>query len=283
MKVLEAALQGVLQAATEFLPVSSSGHLRLMRETLGFESSHDLLFDLSLHLGTLVAVFVVYRRSIWALLRGLLLPGVTSEERRSSWRLLGLLFIASLPTAVIGLFLARWVGSDTFGLQLVGGLLVLNGAVLWASRYFGGDEAEDPISASGGDALDARDAKLTVGQALLVGCAQGFAVLPGISRAGSTIVAALSLGVRRSSAAEFSFLLSIPAILGAFVVELATSEGSVGQGDTLAVYLWGATIAALVGMIALRILLRMLERANMHHFAWYCWAIGLLAIIYGAM
>lgn len=283
MKVVEAALQGVLQAATEFLPVSSSGHLRLMRETMGFESSHDLLFDLSLHIGTLVAVFVVYRRSIWSLACGLLLPGVTPEERRASWRLLFLLFVASIPTGIIGIVLSDWVGSDAFGLQLVGALLVLNGGVLWLSRYLVDAGDDDALRAGGGDALDARDANLSVGQALLVGVAQGMAVLPGISRAGSTIVAGLSLGVPRSSAAEFSFLLSIPAIMGAFVVELAKSEVDLSGGDDLAVYLWGATVAALVGIFALRVLLRMLERANLHHFAWYCWAVGLGAIIYGAM
>lgn len=285
-----AALLGVIQALTEFLPVSSSGHLRLAHALFGLDVEFDLFFDIVLHVGTLAAVFLVYRGRIGALLAGVgrglaALPSGAASALRSheGLRYLLLLIIATLPTGVMGVLLSDLVDSDAFSIPVVGALLVVNGGVLWLSRRWAYDEE----ASEGGELADdtAERPLLRVGaigwrEALLIGIAQGIAVLPGISRAGSTIVCALALGTQRMRAAEFSFFLSIPAILGAVVlkfdpVALRAVEFDAGP------YVVGALVSAVAGVLALSGLLNVVRAAKMHHFAWYCWILGLVALAYG--
>ena len=327
MSVVEAFWLGLVQAATEFLPVSSSGHLRLLRGVLGVDVDYDLLFDLVLHLGTLVAVVVVYRERLAALWRGLVaaLRGAAGSRLADAEavRLVVLLVIATLPTAVVGVLLSDVVDSDVFSVPVVGALLVLNAGILWSSRRYLGEEparavdartghvgaAATGIAAAGAEsggvagataavqaAQAAQEERVAVtqgsgwrawtyagigpAQALAIGLAQGFAVLPGISRSGTTIVVALALGAMRLRAAEFSFFLSIPAILGATVLTWLRADGDVVSASW-ATYVVGALAAAVCGMVALRVLLGLLERAQLHHFAWYCVAVGGLALMSG--
>lgn len=281
MNLVDAGVLGAVQALTEFLPVSSSGHLRLGNAWLGVEGGHDLLFDIVLHLGTLLAVVAVYRRRIGFLLADLLrnLGKVTQGVR--GWvgasegaRYALLVIIATLPTGVIGVLLKDVLDSDTVGVRVVGGLLLVNACILLLSKRFQDDartdEEKSPFHVGG----------IGPREALLIGIAQGCAVLPGISRSGSTIVTALALGAWRMKAAEFSFLLSIPAILGASLVEfdvdaiLATDSGA-------APYVLGAVISAGLGVLALLFLLRLLRSAQFHHFAWYCAVLGVAALLLG--
>ncbi|MFT6399617.1 MAG: undecaprenyl-diphosphatase [Bradymonadia bacterium] len=278
--MFESALLGLIQALTEFLPVSSSGHLRLGHAWLGFDVPDDLLFDIVLHLGTLVAVLIVYRKRVGKLIadigRGLkdLSGGVgAAMAKHEGLRYFALLIIATLPTGVLGILLKDIVGGEAFTVPLVGGMLLINGGILFVSRFFQGertDEDERTFSVGG----------IGVKEALIIGIAQGLAVCPGISRSGSTIVTALALGANRMKAAEFSFFLSIPAILGAVVLEIDPAAMQAGPGGMMP-YIVGATVSAGAGVLALVALLGVVKAAKLHRFAFYCWALGIAAIVWG--
>ncbi len=281
MNLVDAGMLGAVQALTEFLPVSSSGHLRLGNAWLGVEGGHDLLFDIVLHLGTLLAVVGVYGKRIGFLLadllRGLggLRDGVMQWLSQSEGaRYLLLVVLATVPTGVIGLLLKDVLDGDTVGVRVVGGLLLLNAVMLALSKRFSGGEPsleeKSPLHVGG----------IGPREALLIGIAQGCAVLPGISRSGATIVTALALGAWRMKAAEFSFLLSIPAILGATVMEFDLDAFTTADGGA-APYLLGAVVSAGLGVAALLVLLRLLRSAQFHHFAWYCAVLGGAALVLG--
>ncbi|MCB9506825.1 MAG: undecaprenyl-diphosphate phosphatase [Myxococcales bacterium] len=276
--MLDAVILGLIQALTEFLPVSSSGHLKLGHAWLGYDAPDDLLFDVLLHVGTLVAVFFVYRKRIGSLIAGVArgvaaLPGGprAALAAHEGLRYLVLIIIATLPTAVIGLALEDWVETGITSPRAVGGLLLVNGAILFASRWTKGEgaAATGPLAVGG----------LGPRQALLIGIVQGIAVLPGISRSGSTIVAALALGAARLEAAEFSFFLSIPAILGAVILKV--DPELLASATELPAYLAGASVSAIGGVAALTLLLGVVRSARLHRFAFYCWLIGLVAVIVG--
>lgn len=275
MRILDALWLGLIQALTEFLPVSSSGHLRLAHAWLGAEAPDDLLFDLLLHLGTLAAVVVIYRERLLELTRsglaglGPLLHGPRAAlAAHEGLRMALLLIIATVPTGIIGVLLKSSMEGDFFGVPAVSTLLLLNGGVLWASRRESGRPGSDsPMAVAG----------IGPREALIIGIAQGIAVLPGISRSGMTIVTALTLGADRMRAAQFSFLLSIPAILGAVVLKLG--DGPLALHGAATSYLIGTLTAAIGGAFALLLLLRMLREAQLHRFAWYCWALGAAGLI----
>ena len=276
MTIFGAIVLGLVQALTEFLPVSSSGHLRLAHDFLGEHAEFALGFDLLLHLGTLVAVVAVYRASITRFVvnavRGLVAAPrdpLGALERHEGLRFAVLVVIASIPTAVLGLTLDELVEGDFVTTPIVGILLIANGVMLWFARR---DDVDEPG--------ERRWAVAGIGprEALLIGIAQGIAVLPGISRSGATIVTALALGARRMKAAEFSFLLSIPAIGGAALLKLDSGIFEVSSDEVVA---WsiGALTSAVVGIAALRFLLGTLRRARFHRFSVYCWALGAFAIV----
>jgi undecaprenyl-diphosphatase len=278
MSLLDAIWLGIVQGLTEFLPVSSDGHLALAHAFLEAVGSEDLFFDLMLHLGTLVAVFMVFGGDVVRFggeaLHGL--GAIPSRGLRGAWneseglKLVVLIGIASVPTAIIGLMLKDAVESHAFSLPAVAGMIMLNGVTLWSARSAPQHEHVEP-------ALNAV-AGITPLKAFLIGIAQGLAVLPGISRSGSTIVASLWLGAERQRAAQFSFLLSIPAILGAFVLQ-ADRESLEHALHNPVPYAVGTVISALVGVVALRVVIRLLRSARFHHFAWYCWALGAVALV----
>ena len=270
MTLFETISFGVVQGLTEFLPVSSSGHLRLGQ--LWLETTPpSLFFDIALHLGTLLAVVAVFRRSLWNLAWGLLRPGQGYWWHRAQGRQLGLLLLASAPTAVIGLALEPLV-EERLGLSAVGGLLFINGLILLSARSLQGGPA---------DAAEEEQWSLTWKGALLIGIAQGLAVLPGISRSGSTIVMALAVGMNARAAATFSFLLSIPAISGAALLKVR-DLGSFDQGEIFNTAA-GSLVAAFVGYLALVLLLALIKRAQFHHFSWYCFFLGAVAFMGGFM
>ena len=288
-----ALVLGLVQGAAEFLPVSSSGHLALLRAFFpGLAPEDGLFFDVVLHLGTLLSLTVVYRRELWGLGKALLtLPfrrGAREEDRRllgllalgalplgltlpfrrgareEDRRLLGLLALGALPLGLIlplkG-FLERVNGDARF----VGAALLANGALLYISdKLIPGRK-------------QARDAKAA--DALWVGFAQALAVVPGLSRSGSTITAGLLAGFGRSFAVRYSFLLSFPAVLGAGIVKLAEARRAGFDPALLLPCLIGAWAAALSGVLAIRLVRALVDRGRFRPFAFYCWAVGLAAII----
>jgi len=271
MELYQGIILGVLQGLTEFLPVSSSGHLVLGQIFFGITDS-QLSFDISLHVGTLLAVVVVYAKDIWLILgsvSGFLSKAVSLKPVAHLFRedknlqLAVFIVIGSIPTAVIGLAIKQFEDVLFTSEILVGAMLILTGTILWFSRKFYFSETK----ANG----------FGIKQAVLIGITQGLAVIPGISRSGSTIAAGMVLGLNRHTAAKFSFLLSLPAILGAEVLSVkdVLKDGLAFNSVTLY-----STIAAFItGLIALKILLSLVHSGRFHLFAPYCWLVGALVLI----
>lgn len=263
---LTALLLGAIQGATEFLPISSSGHLALIQRWLGLNPSDAqmLLFDILAHFGTLIAVFVVFRRQAAGFVLRLLRESSRSwSGGRHAWHVALLAAIATVPTAIIG-----WQFKETFESAFdkpvwIGACLLVTGGLL----------AILVLVRRGRRGL--KDFRWW--EAALIGTAQALAILPGISRSGSTICMASYCGWRRRWAAEFSFLIAVPAIVGGGILKINdTFDLSDGSFTAIA---WGPAIVGsalslLVGVFALKLLLRVVRRARLHYFALYCWALG---------
>lgn len=271
MNVVEAIVLGIIQGLTEFLPVSSSGHLVLFQNIFGLKEP-ELLFDICLHVGTLSAVIIVFYREILEILKALIqIPGrmrmagglMRLGQADASIRMALLIVVGSIPTAIIGL-LFKEITDRLFGsVTIVGFLLLVTGTVLGLTRNISGEGR--PIG------------QTTLKDALIIGIVQGLAILPGISRSGATISTALFLGVDRKVAGRYSFLLSIPAIAGALVLGLNSPD--LQTAIPLGTIVAGSVISALVGWLALVILLRVVDRGQLHRFAPYCWLVGVITLV----
>ena len=266
----QALLLGFIQGLTEFLPISSSGHLAITQRLMHLEpdSQAMLLFDVVSHLATLAAVILVFAGTFGRYLRRL--GAETSARfagRRIAWRLILLGIVASVPTALIGLafkdtFEAAfgkpvWIG---VGLLLTGTLLFVIGKIPRPRRGW---------------------RRFGAGRAFWVGVVQGLAILPGISRSGSTICLAMLLGLRRRWAAEFSFFIAAPAICGAALLKAKDTFDLYGgqlEGIPKGPILVGAVAALLSGYVALRLLLAAVRRAKLQYFCYYCWLAGIAVI-----
>ncbi len=278
MTFLEAILLGILQGLTEFLPISSSGHLVLAQRFLGLEEPL-VFFDVMLHVGTLAAVLVVYREAIGKLVIG----GVSTLADTQFWRkpsagfnastelkFIWLILLGSIPTGVIAVLFKTELESFFDEVRLVSLMLILTGVILQLPRLRRQDVGETGLPSP-----YTRE-KLKTWHAPLIGIAQGCAITPGISRSGTTISLALFLGIPAKTAAEYSFLLSIPAILGAVALKIR----DVGD-TTIPLYIVGAGMLAafIVGYIALRLLLVVLNRGKFSLFSYYCIALGLVSLL----
>lgn len=265
MTLLHAIILGIVQGLTEFLPVSSSGHLALLERLFGL-SGGNLRFEVFVHLGTLVAVVVAFRARIAKLLRAVFRARVYGERGRLRFsdehlRLALLLLLATVPAAVIGLLFDDAVERAFQSPVAVSAFLLVTGAVLFATRFV----------RAGGE-------RMNWWRALVVGCAQAVAILPGVSRSGSTIGAGIYCGVRQEDAAEFSFLLSIPVILGAGLLKFrdALREG-IPPAELLTLAA-GGLLAAVSGYLSIKLLLGVVRRRRLEYFAYYCWAAGLAGL-----
>jgi undecaprenyl-diphosphatase len=267
MTYLQATLLGMLQGVTEFLPISSSGHLVLLQHLFGLHEP-ALIFDLFLHIATLAAVFAMYRHDIYSLFAAWFSPGSHasgSHPQRVSARRLGLLLVlANIPTAVIGLLFEptfeRFFGTP----WIVGMALLVTGTLLWLLRPSTG--------------RDSGTLEVDTARAILLGCVQGLAITPGISRSGSTIAIALLCGISRESAARFSFLMAIPAILGAALLK-SDHVRTLSMAE-LSLIMVGMLSALVVGYVALRYLIRLVMQGALWRFALYCWAVGLTTLVF---
>lgn len=257
MNVLQALILGIVQGLTEFLPVSSSGHLVLADALLGIEAQGVFLV-IMLHLATLAAVMWVYRKRLFGLLTGIL------RLDPESLRYVGLLALASVPAGVIGIGFLRAL-EPVFDRPVVAAVLLLvTGVVVWTLK-----------SAT---ARETHRQEIRVGDSIAVGVAQAFALLPGISRSGSTVAAGAALGLEPSRIAEFSFLMSVPAIGGAAIFQLDELAGAGAAIGALPVAV--AFVAALLsGVLAIRLFVRMLTKQTFHRFAYYCWTVGGLYLV----
>ena len=251
---------GVVQGLTEFLPVSSSGHLVIFQEFLGGRVQSGLVLEVALHVATLFAIVCFYNRRLRELTVGLL------RREEASCRYVGKLIVATLPAVAIGLTLKDVIQAQ-FAVPAVSGVcLLITGGILWTSR--------STIARATRDEPTWRDA-------LLIGFAQAFAILPGISRSGTTVAAGLALGIRAEKAAEFSFLMGIIAISGAAVLMMPEIEGA---SDALIGALVLGSVAALVsGLVAIWLFIALLKRQSFYVFAYYTWAAGGLFLAWLAL
>ena len=273
MTFFEAVLLGILQGLTEFLPISSSGHLVLAQEFLGLKE-HLVFFDVMLHLGTLFAVVVAYRKALGKLVGiGLSILGnrqfyrkpITTVNTSVDLRFIWLILLGSVPTGIIALFFKSDLESFFDDVQLVSIMLIITGVILQLP-HLRKHKTEDSNTTS---------EKIKTWHAPLIGIAQGGAITPGISRSGTTISLALFLGIPAKTAAEYSFLLSIPAILGAVILKIRDIEVILIPYHILAA---GILASFIVGYIALRFLLAVLNRGKFSLFSYYCVVLGLISL-----
>jgi undecaprenyl-diphosphatase len=246
---------GIVQGLTEFLPVSSSGHLVIFQHILGVQEA-PLTFDVMLHMGTLLAVFVAFWDDIIAILK------------RPFTRLTYLIVVGCIPAAIAGYLVAPVIEKAFESLLVVGLGLIFTGFALrlsekWSREMIG---LKDIPNTSYKDAL-------------IIGLLQALAIVPGISRSGSTIAAGLFVGMERELAARFSFLLSIPVILGAGVFELSGVNSSAWAQNFIP-YTVGTLVAALFGYLAIKIVMRLVRHGRLSVFSYYCWAVALLTLGY---
>ncbi len=251
--ILDQILLGIVQGLTEFLPVSSSGHLVALERWQGMAGADSMVSEILLHFATLLSVVIVFHKDILALLRGVFAPGPGRSQ-------LIYIFVACIPAGIVGLLFKDQME------QLTGDwpLAVPLGWLVTAALLFSIKKREKQTD---GEAI-------TLRTALIIGVIQAFALLPGISRSGSTIVAALWLHVRRDRAASFSFLLSVPIIAGATLktlLDLRDQGSSIPDG-----ILWGGVAAFITGIVALRLLLTMIERGALHWWGYYLVGVALL-------
>ena len=268
MTWLEAAILGLIQGLTEFIPVSSDGHLSAAEMLIPGFGQVGLLFDVLAHVGTLAAILVYYRKLLAREARGLVASN--HAERRSAWGLIALLLAATIPTAVVGLALKPHVEAAKLRPGFVGAMEILTGLVLALSALRRGG-AKDRNTMPYLDAV-------------LIGVAQGFAVLPGLSRSASTIAVGLALGLTARWAADYAFLLAIPAILGAAGLEIVSALRLQGTAffatPDFGKYLLAAAVAGITGYATIGFLIRIVSSRRVHWFAIYCFLFGLALILF---
>jgi len=258
LSILDAVLLGLVQGLTEFLPVSSSGHLAILEHVWRLPEAQRLPLTTMLHLGTAAAMLVFFGRRLAGIIAGCFAS--QPEARVPSRRMVGYIVLGSVPAALVGLLLEDRIAAAFSSPALVGAMLVVTGAALFGTRF-----------------VRAEERRLGWGRALAVGIAQAVAILPGISRSGATIAAGLYMGVGREESFEFSFLLAIPAIVAAALLELR--KASLSHLNPASVGL-GMMVALIAGLAALVLLRRAVTGRKLYRFAFYCWLAGILSLAF---
>ncbi|MFT4570347.1 MAG: undecaprenyl-diphosphatase [Hyphomicrobiaceae bacterium] len=264
MATFQAIILGILQGLTEFLPVSSSGHLVLAQEIAGLRPDHAMAFDVALHGGTLVAVLVYFRNDLLGMAAAAVGRGGPEADIDRRW--IGLLALATLPVVVVGLTAADLLETAFRSVPLVGVSLLFTAAMLAVvSRKPAGGRGRAGVSAV---------------DALVIGSFQAVGVIPGISRSGATISGALWRGIDRDTAARFSFLLAVPAICGAIVRHI----GELGAlaSESPAPLIAGTVASALTGWVAIEVMMRAVRGGRLRGFALYCLLVGGAALVWSA-
>ncbi len=255
MNVLSVVILSVVQGITEWLPVSSSGHLVLFQQFLGLPN--DVFFDAMLHLATLLALVFVFRKDVLDMFWAVIHWNTTSADFKMFWYVV----VGTIPIGLIGLLFRDLVESAFSSLLVVGLGLLFTGSLLWFTKY-------SPITKK----------RLSVRKAFLIGVFQVLALVPGVSRSGTTLSTSSFLGLSSEDAARFSFLLFLPAVLGAGLLQLFSVELS--SVDWFSVIV-GFVLTTTIGVFTLRWLLGIIKRGKLHYFSWYCWLVGMLVLMVG--
>jgi undecaprenyl-diphosphatase len=269
MELAKAIFLGIVQGLTEFLPISSSGHLVIVEHILKVKMP-GVSFEVCLHLGTFLSVVVIYWNKIVRMIKATILKacslfsGGFDEALEEDWKLSYSIVLGTIPAGILGIALKHQIENAFTSISLVAVMLGITGVILWFS----------------GSAKTKKE-NVSLLDTIVIGIAQGFALLPGISRSGMTISAAMARGVDKPKAAEFSFLLSLPAILGAFVLEfskLATEREFLFSH--IGFYVAGFLTSFVFGYIAIRFLLRVIQKGKFRYFGFYCLAVAILVLLF---
>lgn len=264
MELIKALILGIVQGATEFLPVSSSGHLVLGSHILGF-SEQGIVFGVLLHLGTLVSVVAVFRKELFEMVKAplLWLFGELEEDGRHYllWDLY--VVVATIPIVITALMFKEQIQGLFTSVTVVCFMLIVTGLMMITARF-----------------IPDRGRRVNSPRAFLIGCGQAFAIIPGVSRSGTTIFIAMLLGINRETAARFSFIMSIPAILGAAVLNLGEVIADPPTAEEMIVYGTGTVAAAITGYLAIILLLDIIRKNRLQWFGYYCLAVALAGLIF---
>ena len=260
MSWIEALILGLVQGLTEFLPVSSSGHIELGKAILGAESADNLLFSVIVHTATMLSIIVVFRKDILQLI---------SKLFRFEWnvetRFISLIIVSMIPTGIVGLLFESQIEQFFDGrIMFVGFMLLITASILFSTRF-----------------VKKNNQEITYVKALVIGIAQTIAILPGISRSGATIGTALLLGVERTAATRFSFLMVLPPIAGATLIKLkGLFENTEAYSAELMPLGIGFIAAFISGLFACKWMLSLVRKGNIAYFSAYCLVVGIIAIAY---
>ncbi len=264
LELLKAIILGVVQGLTEFLPISSSGHLVIGSRLLNFQEQ-GIAFDVFVHLGTLLAVILVFRREILCMIQAPLAAMNGSADQESHRYLLwdGYVVAATLPAVVVGLLLKDSIESIFTSTSLVYSMLAVTGVLMLLAR-----------------SIPEGSKALNLPRGVAMGCAQALAIMPGLSRSGSTIFTGMALGVNREVVARFSFIMSIPAILGAVVLQVNDLLQNPPSVDSFIQIGSGLVASAVSGYFAIILLLDIIRRNRLHWFGYYCLAVSAAGFIF---
>ncbi len=254
MDMIKVIILGIIQGVTEFLPISSSGHLVIFQYLFGINTD-QLTLTVFLHFGTVIPVIIIY----WEDVKGILM--FKKEQRRLSW----LVLIGIIPTAILGFLFEDYIEGLFSSIQIVGYMLLITGLLIYLTERL----SKVKFSLN----------EMKEHNAIIVGLAQGLAMIPGISRSGSTIVSSLLQGLDRESAAKFSFLLSVPVIFGVGLLELKdVLTVGLEQITWFNIFL-GFLASAISGYFAIKYLIHILKKGSLVIFSYYCWAVGIIVIL----
>ncbi len=263
MELVKAIILGIIQGLTEFLPVSSSGHLVIGSRMLNFQEQ-GVVFDVAVHLGTLLSVCIVFRAEILAMCKApfQLLHGNQDKQVHTFFLWDVYVVLATLPAVVIGLFFKDRIELLFSSTLVVYVMLILTGTLMVSARF-----------------LPQRNEPVNWYRSIIVGCAQALAILPGLSRSGSTIFVGMAVGIAREEIARFSFIMSIPAILGAAVLQYSDLVQNPPPSDLVVSLVAGATAAAIAGYLAIKLLLDVIRKNRLQWFGYYCILLAAVGLI----
>ncbi|HLR65809.1 MAG TPA: undecaprenyl-diphosphate phosphatase [Virgibacillus sp.] len=263
--LIKYAFLGVFQGVTEPIPVSSSGHLVILRELFGIEIK-GLSFEILVNFGSLIAVLIVYREDIIRLIQNSLRYIFKQKaDAKSDFRFVLFLVAATIPTGIIGLLLEDYISSKLSGVAVVGVTLLITGVALWIIRNLQGVKEDDEI---------------TIKDAVIIGLAQSVALVPGISRSGATIVAAMLVGLKKKTALRFSFLLYIPVSLGVTMLSIGDIVNDPNFNVLMIPYILAFIASIIATFYALKWFINIMEKGKLKYFSFYCFIVGILVILF---
>ncbi len=261
MDLLTSIILGTLQGLTEFLPVSSSGHLVLAERILGSKASTGLVFEVMVHFATMVSVVIYFRKRVLEMILSIIPP--YTEKKKPVLRIVGIIIIGTIPAVVMGLGFEDKIEMAFGSAKIAALMLVITSLILLSTR----------LRKQG-------DKRLSFGTGFLIGIAQSLALMPGISRSGTTISAGLHLKINPAEAAEFSFLLSLPAVFGATILKSFDLFSEPAVWGSMGSYLAGTIAAFIVGYISIAWLMKLIRRGRFFYFGVYCMIVGIAGLIW---